>query len=240
MSWHDNCFKIMNNPLIRSMTMHAKNIHSHGQMNTGFTLLEMLIVISVLAILATILLPKLHRARIYANDALCISNLRQIGYGIKNYLHESDNNWPVVTYWIDDFSPFAPYIKGNNVLRCPGREKIAAMYDSSNLLRMTDYIRGGTIADNEKNSNYNNGHGNNPYHFDPSNKGNPTKAVIAAKTNDSHVIFERKHSNHFSKRFNIMYLDTFSYEQNTKGLQEFWTLDDRGWIDTSLAPWPTY
>jgi hypothetical protein len=193
-----------------------------------------------MAILFAILVPSLKRARVYANDTLCISNLRQIGFGIKNYLHEFDNNWPDVTYFIDDFSPYAPFIKNINVLRCPGREELASMYDTENILRMTDYLLGGTIADNEKHYNYNNGHGNNPYHFDPSNNGNPTKAVIAVKTNNRNVIFERQHSNHFPKRFNIMYLDTFSYEQNTSGMQEFWTLDDRGWIDTSLDSWPNF
>ncbi len=212
----------------------------HGQRHAGFTLVEMLLIIAILAVLAAILVPILKRARIYAKDALCINNLRQTGFGIKNYLHDFNENWPETTYWIDDFSPFAPYIKNINVLRCPGRDKLAAMYDSSNLLRMTDYIRGGTIADNERNNNYNNGHGNNPYHFDPSNRGNPTRAVMAAKTNNRSVIFERQHSNHYTKRFNILYLDTFSYEQNTRGMQEYWTLDDRGWIDTSLNPWPSY
>jgi prepilin-type N-terminal cleavage/methylation domain-containing protein len=220
--------------------MSAKNIRFPGRRCAGFTLVEILVVIGILAILFAILMPALKRARIYAQDAVCISNLRQIGLGIKSYLHDYDNNWPVVTFWLDDFGPFVPYIKNIEVFRCPGREQIAAMYDSTNIFRMTDYVRNGTMADNELHNNYNNGMGNNPYHFDPSNRGNPVQAVVAAKTNNSHIIFERQHSNHFPKRFNTMFIDTFHYEQNCKGMQEYWTLDDRGWIDTSLDPWPTY
>jgi competence protein ComGC len=220
--------------------MSRNNKTSQKRRHANFTMLEILVIITVMSILFAILVPSLRRAKIYANDALCISNLRQVAYGMKNYLHDYNNKWPDVTYWLDDFGPYAPYIKNLNVLRCPGREQVASMYDSGNILRMTDYLLGGTIADNEKHNNYNNGHGNNPYHFDPSNPSKPTKAIMAAKSNNRNVIFERQHSNHYPRRLNMMFLDTFSYDQNTKGMQEFWTLDDRGWIDTSLDPWPSY
>lgn len=218
--------------------MSAKHISFPGCRHARFTLIEMLVVVGILAILFAILMPSLRRARIYAQDALCISNLRQIGTGIKSYLHDYDNIWPVTTYWLDDFGPFVQYIKNVEVFRCPGREKLAAMYDSTNVFRMTDYARNGTMADNELHNNFNNGMGNNPYHFDPSNPGKPVRAVVAAKTNDSHIIFERQHSNHFKRRFNVMFIDTFHYEQNSKGMKEYWTLDSRGWIETSLDPWP--
>ena len=211
-----------------------------GRRHANFTLIEMMLVVGILGILFAMLMPSLRRARIYAQDTVCISNLRQIGVGIKSYLHDYDNNWPLTTYWLDDFGPFVPYIKNTEVFRCPGRNTPAAMYDSANVFRMTDYIRNGTMADNELHNNYNNGMGNNPYHFDPSNRGNPVRAVVAAKTNDCQIFFERQHSNHYKRRFNVMFLDPFHYEQNTKGMQQYWTLDSRGWIDTSLNPWPVY
>ena len=60
----------------------------------GFTLIELLVVIGIIALLISVLLPALSKARDTANNAVCLSNLRQWGLGIQMYSDQNHGELP--------------------------------------------------------------------------------------------------------------------------------------------------
>lgn len=63
--------------------------HTHG-----FTLIEILVVITIISILAAMLLPALKETRNKAKRASCMNNLRQVGMGLIMYATDWDGWFP--------------------------------------------------------------------------------------------------------------------------------------------------
>ncbi len=60
----------------------------------GFTLVELLVVVAIIALLISILLPALNNAREVAKQVVCASNLKQIGVMFSTYVAESTGIYP--------------------------------------------------------------------------------------------------------------------------------------------------
>src|SRR5437588_12779263 len=73
-------------------TARRNAMHQVGK--KAFTLIELLVVIAIIAILAALLFPVFSQAREKARQAVCMSNLRQIGLALAQYVQDYDERLP--------------------------------------------------------------------------------------------------------------------------------------------------
>ncbi len=107
----------------------------------GFTVIELLIVVAIIAILAGLLFPVFARAKRSAKQTVCLSNMNQIGSAIVLYEGDYDDVFPFAVdpsdKWASDIwdqSPqwkaeiasmplmsdaLQPYVKSHEIFHCP-------------------------------------------------------------------------------------------------------------------------
>jgi prepilin-type N-terminal cleavage/methylation domain-containing protein len=81
----------------------------------GFTLIEVLVVLAVLAGLAAILLPSFAQARERGRQAACLSNLRQWGQALAMYREDQGSYPPFAQHT----QALQPYVKDRRLFFCP-------------------------------------------------------------------------------------------------------------------------
>src|SRR5258708_32371247 len=72
----------------------AVQLKMRHKTETGFTLMELLVVIPLVAILASLLLMAISGAKGKARRVVCTSNLRQINLGVRMYSDDSNDKSP--------------------------------------------------------------------------------------------------------------------------------------------------
>ncbi len=103
---------------------------------TGFTLIEILVVLVVVAILASIILAVFSRVREIARSTICQSNLAQIALAIQQYVQDNNGYFPPNMYtenkntssvrYIHWNDAIAHYVKNSAIFYCPSRKILTA------------------------------------------------------------------------------------------------------------------
>ena len=120
---------------------------------SGFTLVEMVVVMCIISTLMAILLPALKMARAQSRSAVCVSNLRQVGFAMENYKADHGDRIPrqlsdgserllalrsgaglLPSAWaapepgsLEDGASFLHYCRDPRVLICPSRRSVGTL-----------------------------------------------------------------------------------------------------------------
>jgi len=73
------------------------NVRNHKNLN-GFSLVELLVVISIIAVLLAIMIPSLSKARLQARVLIVNYELNQVGLALEAYESSNAGNWPAVRW----------------------------------------------------------------------------------------------------------------------------------------------
>lgn len=108
----------------------------------GFTLVEMLVVITIIAVLAAMLFPALKGGSQQALRANCISNMHQLTMFMTQYARDNDI-YPDSTQWTGTASvedgPLARYVKDPKIYICPADVDLKTALKRGIRIRRTSY-----------------------------------------------------------------------------------------------------
>ncbi|HEY3320170.1 MAG TPA: type II secretion system protein [Planctomycetota bacterium] len=131
------------------ITRHSSRVTRHA---AGFTLIEILVVISIIALLAALVLPVLSRARAEGQRTACKSNLSQLAKAVQMYASENHSAYPVASQrpTMNSAHPslrtvLSPYTPDVRVFCCPADHQ--GFYQKEGLSYEWNIMLNGIIQD---------------------------------------------------------------------------------------------
>src|SRR4051812_16709739 len=132
----------------------------------GFTLVELLVVIGIIALLVSILLPALSRARRQAKTVQCQSNMRQVAAALMMYISDNKGHFPPAQaqaqtsnviypdgFWWPNALVEGKYINAPSVYDHPGSSTSQKHFDGNSVFQCPE----GLTSDDTAGANSNGG-----------------------------------------------------------------------------------
>jgi prepilin-type N-terminal cleavage/methylation domain-containing protein len=135
----------------------ARTVASHRTCRRdAFTLVELLVVMGIIAVVVSILIPVMHRARAASQAVTCLSNLRQVSVAFHLFAERNDKRFPDPSItrvsWETSLSPYT----STNVFACPADNEIfpsvGSSYDWRDTPSPATTLAGKTLTDSARSS----------------------------------------------------------------------------------------
>lgn len=98
--------------------MKEVNMKLYGRFRSGFTLVEMMIVVAIIGLLASIAVPNYVKARNTSQQNACVNNLRQIDGAAQTWALENKKT-SADTYTLDSIKDYIKLDSQGNIPGCP-------------------------------------------------------------------------------------------------------------------------